>query len=106
MKSRDTVEDLSTSSAGNLGVTGPVEFAPISALSPAPPAVADPQPAAAESLLTIEAAAVRLSTSSTALRARCRRHARRVGREVLARLGAGVTAYKFGASWRVRIDPP
>jgi hypothetical protein len=57
-------------------------------------------------LLTVEAAAARLSITPTALRARCRRHARRVGREVIARLGAGVVAYKFGASWRLRIDSP
>jgi hypothetical protein len=56
-------------------------------------------------LLTVEAAAARLSTSATALRARCRRHARRVGGEVIARLGAGVVAYKLGSSWRLRIDP-
>jgi len=52
--------------------------------------------------MTIDDAAARLSTSSTALRARCRRHARREGRDVVARLGAGVIAYKLGASWRVR----
>jgi hypothetical protein len=56
--------------------------------------------------LTVEGAAVHLSTTPTALRARCRRHARRVGRDVVARLGAGVVAYKFGVSWRLRIDPP
>ncbi len=50
----------------------------------------------------IDNAALRLSTTPIALRARCRRHARREGREVVARLGAGVVAYKFGASWRVR----
>ena len=53
-------------------------------------------------LLTVDAAAVLLSTTPVALRARCRRHARREGREVVARLGAGVVAYKFGSSWRVR----
>jgi hypothetical protein len=57
-------------------------------------------------LFTVDQAALRLATTPTALRARCRRHARRVGRDVIARLGAGVTAYKFGASWRLRIDPP
>jgi hypothetical protein len=55
-------------------------------------------------LLTVEHAARLLSTSPTALRARCRRNARRVGREVIARLGAGVVAFKFGASWRLRIE--
>jgi hypothetical protein len=52
--------------------------------------------------VTIEHAAARLSTTPVALRARCRRHARRENREIVARLGAGVIAYKFGASWRVR----
>jgi hypothetical protein len=61
---------------------------------------------AAECLLTVDAAARLLSTTPTALRARCRRHARRTGREVVARLGAGVVAFKFGASWRVRIASP
>jgi hypothetical protein len=56
--------------------------------------------------LTVADAAVRLSTTSTALRARCRRNAHRVGRDVVACLGAGVTAYKLGVSWRLRIDPP
>jgi len=35
---------------------------------------------------------------------RCRRHARRAGRDVVARLGGGVVAFKFGASWRLRIE--
>ncbi len=43
-----------------------------------------------------------LSTTPVALRARCRRKARREGREVVARLGAGVVGFKFGANWRVR----
>ncbi len=60
----------------------------------------------ASMLLTVEDAAVRLSTTPTALRARCRRRARRVGREVVAHLGAGVVAYKFGVSWRLRIGTP
>jgi hypothetical protein len=53
----------------------------------------------------VEDAARVLSTTPTALRARCRRHARRLGRDVVARLGGGVVAFKFGASWRLRIDP-
>ena len=53
-------------------------------------------------LYTIELAAVMLGTTQTVLRARCRRHARREGREVVARLGAGVVGFKFGANWRVR----
>jgi hypothetical protein len=61
-------------------------------------------PLPAQPLLTVDHAARLLSTNPTALRARCRRHARRVGREVIARLGAGVVAFKFGASWRLRIE--
>lgn len=53
-------------------------------------------------LVSIDTAAARLETTPVALRARCRRRARREGREVVARLGAGVVAYKFGAHWRVR----
>jgi hypothetical protein len=60
----------------------------------------------ARRLVTVEDAAQLLSTTPTALRARCRRHARRVGRETVARLGAGVVAFKFGGSWRLRIEPP
>jgi hypothetical protein len=56
-------------------------------------------------LLTIESAAKLLATTPTALRARCRRHARGTGREVVARLGGGVVAFKFGVSWRVRFEP-
>lgn len=55
-------------------------------------------------LLTVAEAAELLSTTPTALRARCRRHARRMGREVVALLGAGVTAFKLGTSWRLRIE--
>ena len=58
--------------------------------------------AEARGLYTIDMAALMLSTTPTALRARCRRHARREGREVVARLGAGVVGFKFGANWRVR----
>jgi len=78
--------------------------------APLPPAIAahvgpGASPTSAR-LLTVEDAAKLLSTTPTALRARCRRHARRTGREVIARLGAGVVAFKFGASWRLHIDPP
>jgi hypothetical protein len=52
--------------------------------------------------LPIEEAALRLALTPVALRARCRRAARREGRHVVAHLGAGVIAYKFGRSWRVR----
>jgi hypothetical protein len=49
----------------------------------------------------IEEAAMRLTLTPLALRARCRRAARREGRTIVAHLGAGVVAYKFGRSWRV-----
>ncbi len=55
-------------------------------------------------LYTIDEAAPMLATTPTALRARCRRSARREGREVVARLGAGVVGFKFGRNWRVRFS--
>jgi hypothetical protein len=78
---------------------------------PAPAEQRLPSPTAQSSsppscVFTVEDAARVLSTTPTALRARCRRHARRAGRDVIARLGGGVVAFKFGASWRLRIDPP
>lgn len=63
---------------------------------------AQPMPAG---LYTIDIAAVILDTTPVALRARCRRKAKREGKEVVARLGAGVVGYKFGANWRVRFLP-
>ncbi len=54
--------------------------------------------------VAIEEAAGRLSMSPDALRARCRRNARGRGRDVIARIGPGVTAFKFGRSWRIRFD--
>jgi hypothetical protein len=53
--------------------------------------------------LTIEDAAALLSLSAVALRARCRRASRRRGRDVVAELGDGIAAVKFGRSWRVRV---
>jgi formate-dependent phosphoribosylglycinamide formyltransferase (GAR transformylase) len=50
---------------------------------------------------TIEAAAERLSLQPDALRARCRRRAKRDGRRVVAELGGGIIAIKLGVSWRV-----
>ncbi|MBK6515265.1 MAG: hypothetical protein IPM79_36225 [Polyangiaceae bacterium] len=66
------------------------------------PGAAQPMPAG---LYTIELAAVILDTTPVALRARCRRKAKREGREVVARLGAGVVGYKFRGNWRVRFLP-
>ena len=51
---------------------------------------------------TIEAAAAKLSLEAAALRARCRRAARLEGDAVVAPLGGGIVAIKFGRSWRVR----
>jgi hypothetical protein len=53
--------------------------------------------------LTTEQAAVMLGVGLEALRARARRAARREGRSTVARLGGGVTAVKFGRSWRFRL---
>lgn len=61
---------------------------------------------ARETLVLIEVAAERLSVAPDALRARCRRAARRVGDTVVANLGGGIVAFKFGRSWRVRFPEP
>lgn len=50
----------------------------------------------------VDQAAARLSTTPNALRARCRRNARRDGRTISAHLGGGIIAIKLGVSWRVR----
>jgi hypothetical protein len=55
--------------------------------------------------VSVEAAAPRLDLEPDALRARCRRAARRVGDAVVAKLGGGIVAFKFGRSWRVRFPP-
>ena len=52
--------------------------------------------------LTIERAAQALQLSPEALRARCRRAARRKGKDIVAELGDGIVAVKFGRSWRIR----
>jgi hypothetical protein len=51
---------------------------------------------------TIDSAAAKLCVAPTALRSRCRRAARQVGDMVVAKLGGGIIAFKFGASWRIR----
>jgi hypothetical protein len=61
-----------------------------------------PSPAAKPRYDSVEAAALRLSTTPIALRARCRRRSRREGRDIVAHLGGGIIAIKFGVSWRVR----
>ena len=51
---------------------------------------------------SIDDAAARLATTPNALRARCRRNARREGRTISAHLGGGIVAIKLGVSWRIR----
>ena len=53
----------------------------------------------------IDTAAPKLMLTSCALRARCRRAARKVGRDIVADLGMGVIAKKLGSSWRVYVPP-
>ena len=55
---------------------------------------------------TVEAAAAKLSLDPTALRARLRRAQRAEGRSVVADLGGGITAFKFGSSWRISFPRP
>jgi hypothetical protein len=62
----------------------------------------EPSPLPEPPLATIEAAAARLTIKPEALRARCRRAAQRTGDETTARLGGGIVAFKFGATWRIR----
>lgn len=54
---------------------------------------------------TIKSAAAKLSLDVEALRARCRRAAERRGDAVVAKLGGGIVAFKFGRSWRIRFPP-
>lgn len=51
-------------------------------------------------------AAAKLDLEEQALRARCRRAARRVRGQVQADLGMGVLARKLGSSWRVYVPSP
>jgi hypothetical protein len=57
-------------------------------------------------LISIESAAVRLDLAPEALRARCRRAARKIGDDIIAHLGGGIIAFKFGRSWRVSFPDP
>ena len=52
--------------------------------------------------MTIQDAAHRLSLTAEALEIRCRKCARKVGKEVQAHLFDGIVAFKFGRSWRVK----
>lgn len=48
----------------------------------------------------VESAAAKLGLGAAALRARCRRAAQQVGDSVMATLGGGIVAFKFGRTWR------
>lgn len=74
------------------------------AAAAAPAGTVDISAPTAGRLLGAEEAAARLGVSLQALRHRCRRAQRKEGREVVARLGGGVVAHKFGASWRFRFQ--
>ena len=64
-------------------------------------------PARAEQLYdTVEVAAVKLSSEPIALRARLRRAQRREGNAIVADLGGGIHAFKFGRNWRIRFPDP
>jgi len=52
--------------------------------------------------LTIDQAAPLLAMTPDALRKRCARAARKVGRDVQSHLADGIVAVKFGRTWRVR----
>jgi hypothetical protein len=52
---------------------------------------------------TIETAAPKLELEPQALRARCRRAARKVNGQIVAELGMGVVAKKLGTTWRVHV---
>ena len=55
---------------------------------------------------TVGTAAAKLSLEPTALRARLRRAQRAEGRAIVADLGGGITAFKFGSSWRISFPRP
>lgn len=52
--------------------------------------------------LTIEEAAAVLSMTPLALRKRCTKGARRVGKDIKADIGDGIVGVRFGRSWRIR----
>ena len=62
----------------------------------------EPAPPARPGIDTIDTAAARLGIAPNALRARCRRASRRSTQGIVADLGGGIVAFKFGKSWRVR----
>ena len=71
---------------------------------PRPPRATPPRPSTLYD--TVETAAARLVLDPTALRARLRRAQRTEGRAIVADLGGGITAFKFGSSWRISFPRP
>jgi len=69
-----------------------------------PPKTTTPRPSPLYD--TVETAAAKLRLDPTALRARLRRAQRAEGRAVVADLGGGITAFKFGSSWRISFPRP
>lgn len=69
-----------------------------------PPRATPPRPSPLYD--TVETAAAKLSVDPTALRARLRRSQRAEGRSIIADLGGGITAFKFGSSWRISFPRP
>ena len=55
---------------------------------------------------TVESAAVKLATDANALRARLRRAQRLEGDAIVADLGGGIRAFKFGKNWRISVPTP
>jgi hypothetical protein len=76
---------------------------------PTPPASAPAtSPAASTKLVpafeTITSAARKLGVDTMSLRRRCLRDGERVGDCIVALLGDGVVAFKFGGRWRIRFS--
>ena len=73
-------------------------------ISPATPATKKPtvrRPAPVYD--DIDAASGKLGLDPNALRARCRRHSRKMADgSIVAHLGGGIVAFKLGKSWRVQ----
>jgi hypothetical protein len=61
---------------------------------------------AAPAYFSIERAALNLDTTPRALRARCRRAARKKNGATVADLGGEIVAVKIGKSWRIRFPNP
>jgi len=55
--------------------------------------------------LPLKVAAEAVHLKPDALRARARREARKEGNSMVAHLGGGIVAFKFGRTWRFRFPP-